>query len=269
MNLLHKLFRRITGYVIVPKIINETPESWAYDAEGTFYQFPRSCQIEGLSQIIEGCFGRDTNRVVLEIGAYDGFTFSNTWGLLHQGWKGILIEPVQDYFDLARRNIARFQNATVYCFALGEMTGETNFYKLGPYTSRSHSQVTTIYNSSWYEDHSTIEEITVDMVSIEDFVLRYLDRVPDLVVIDVEGYELPIVSSLLSKGIYPQMMISELNGMADGDADYELHSLLIAGGYIRIWRDSINAIYVLSTISSDRGDASANSLRVWTRDEHE
>lgn len=45
-----------------------------------------------------------TDGFFIEIGAYDGKIFSNTYVLEHLGWKGICIEPVPEIFDKLKNN---------------------------------------------------------------------------------------------------------------------------------------------------------------------
>ena len=103
MNFAHKVFRKLTGFTLQKKIKNENPQSWTRIEENCFFQFPRSNQIKGLGEIFFGIFGDKTNGLVVEIGAYDGFEFSNSWGLLDRGWHGILIEPVKEFFESAKK----------------------------------------------------------------------------------------------------------------------------------------------------------------------
>lgn len=40
----------------------------------------------------------------VDVGAYDGVEYSNTYALENLGWTGICIEPVEAYYDMLRRN---------------------------------------------------------------------------------------------------------------------------------------------------------------------
>src|SRR5258706_644683 len=61
----------------------------------SFYQPSAPCQIAILGGLLEALFGRDTERCFVEVGAYDGESYSNTSCLADRGWRGLYIEPVE------------------------------------------------------------------------------------------------------------------------------------------------------------------------------
>lgn len=48
----------------------------------------------------------EARRAFIDVGAFDGKTFSNTWELAERGWKGILVEPNPIAFSSLMRNYA-------------------------------------------------------------------------------------------------------------------------------------------------------------------
>src|SRR5262245_33423194 len=59
----------------------------------------------GQDKIVDEYLHRKRNGVFVDIGAYDGFTFSNTLMLeKDRGWTGICIEPLQDVFAELQKN---------------------------------------------------------------------------------------------------------------------------------------------------------------------
>ena len=63
-----------------------------------------SCQIPGLAGIYAGVFGLKNNGTFVEIGAYDGKTYSNTYQLAKLGWKGLYVKPYADYAQMCCNN---------------------------------------------------------------------------------------------------------------------------------------------------------------------
>ena len=47
----------------------------------------------GEQQVIFDYFGPEFKGTFLDIGANDGVTFSNTYGLSLKGWRGVCVEP--------------------------------------------------------------------------------------------------------------------------------------------------------------------------------
>jgi len=55
------------------------------------YTLSLTCQIPELDKIYSKYFGKDTNRVFVEVGAFDGESVSNTSCLADAGWKGFIL----------------------------------------------------------------------------------------------------------------------------------------------------------------------------------
>lgn len=60
----------------------------------------------GEQEAILKIFGESEGRF-LDIGAYDGKTFSNTLALIERGWSGVLIEPSPNAFMALADQIGR------------------------------------------------------------------------------------------------------------------------------------------------------------------
>jgi len=242
MNLAHRIFRRFSGYTLQKKIANEFPWSWTRAEPGLFYQFPRSNQIAGYGQIIEGVFGCDFNGVFLEIGAYDGFEFSNSWGLLDRNWSGFLVEPVREYFELAKTHTARFRSAHVYNLALSNFSGSSTFYKFGPYSALEKESIQAIREANWFNEKWQLSEEQVEVMEATAFVEGIIGGKIDLLLIDVEGHEFPILENLFQNDIRPNMLVVEISPTFNDSSG--LQELISREGYNRIYRDTINAIYL-------------------------
>ena len=67
----------------------------------TFYPQQPTCQISNMWLIFETFFGQRTEGLFVEVGAFDGVLYSNTWGLAARGWRGLLIEPVPEFAAVA------------------------------------------------------------------------------------------------------------------------------------------------------------------------
>src|ERR671923_2099072 len=62
-----------------------------------------SCQIPNLGFLLDFFFGDVAVGTFVEVGAFDGYTYSNTWGLAAAGWRGFYIEPVASHAAQCRR----------------------------------------------------------------------------------------------------------------------------------------------------------------------
>jgi hypothetical protein len=67
---------------------------------GAYYSFPVDCQIPNFSFLAEQLFGIKEQGYLVEIGAFDGISFSNTSGFIIRNWESHLIEPVPQFYTL-------------------------------------------------------------------------------------------------------------------------------------------------------------------------
>lgn len=68
----------------------------------------------------------------LDIGAYDGKKFSNTYRLLELGWSGVMVEPSPSTIESLRRNIEPFNSKVIVMqCAITDADGPIDFYDDG------------------------------------------------------------------------------------------------------------------------------------------
>ena len=163
------------------------------------------------------------NKLIVDIGALDGLTNSNSRIFLDNGWKGILFEPNrQSYSDLVRNNFAK--NNELYNAAI------TNENKLISFQEnkkiKGHSKITTNKATNKVMG-ATLDYFTSEQIGILD--------------IDVEGHELVILNDILDKKIYPNFLIVECN---TPKAENETMKLL-SDKYEKLVKISVNLIMML------------------------
>jgi hypothetical protein len=67
----------------VSRIVYMAPQSESW------FVFDKSCQIPFLSEIYEQFFGADSSGFLVEVGAFDGISYSESSGLLSRRWSGL------------------------------------------------------------------------------------------------------------------------------------------------------------------------------------
>ena len=48
------------------------------------------------------------SKLVIDVGANDGILSSNSFGFIQLGWNALLVEPLQNQIDFAKRNLERY-----------------------------------------------------------------------------------------------------------------------------------------------------------------
>ena len=138
--------------------------------------------------------------VVLDIGANDGVTFSNSKLFIENGWQGHLIEPssvFQQICDLYNEN----ENVFFYNFGIGLTDSEVKFYESG--SVLEHRQDSNLVSSAipterWLKETTFIEK-EVPFLSFETFLTTYFqETIPifDFISIDAEGLDWEILQQI-------------------------------------------------------------------------
>lgn len=83
------------------------------------YSIEETCQIENLGSLYEalpfpfGIFDPNYKGRFVEVGSFDGPTYSNVWGFIKAGWKGIMIEPMPGNLGLLAGNLSNIPSNRV------------------------------------------------------------------------------------------------------------------------------------------------------------
>ncbi len=215
------------------------------------YNVSSSCQISNLNQIYRKYFGYPSNGVFVEIGAYDGESFSNTSCLADHGWKGLYIEPIKEYCEYcAQRHVNN--NVKIINCSVGSIEGEINFYKNGALSTSNQRQI-DIYNTLNWAKKDQFINCKINQYRLEN-ILFDQNIYPnfDILVVDVEGNEEDIFNSFNLNFWAPKMLIVEL---IDNHIEFKqfdnftnkckiLRNKIIESNYSEIYSDNINSIFI-------------------------
>jgi FkbM family methyltransferase len=206
------------------------------------YKVAPQCQIVGLNELYAEYFGENLGTFV-EVGAYDGLNFSNTWGLAEAGWKGVYVEPVPEHVALCRKNHEN-NNVEVLSCACGAEAGSVTIHVAGPLSTYDE---TYLNSETWHREYAAGRLIKVPLVPLDDILqgLKIKNNF-EVLVIDTEGSELEVLKGVSLWHWQPQMIIIEAH---EHSPFKELSTLVPAieeylKDYVKIYSDEINNIYV-------------------------
>lgn len=201
-----------------------------------------TCQIPVLDKIYADYFGEDYIGSFVEVGAFDGMTYSNTWHLANNGWRGVYIEAHPDF--AARCKEVHTNNlVTVFPYACGSVSKEVDLTIYGEVSTTILNE----WNRAWGMDEHTPK------IRVQQHTLNYLLAPPhaiDLLVIDVEEAEIEVLKGFTIENFRPKMAIIELHekqGIKPSQKGWQTPWVdNYMKGYEKIYADTINTIYVLA-----------------------
>lgn len=176
--------------------------------------------LHGMDRKLDRIIDRDDGFFV-EAGSHDGFTQSNTYYLERfRGWSGVLVEPMRELAEEARRNRprARIFNCALVPFDHPDTEVVMNFGDLFSNVDRNH-----LAEASWAANGLVLgwrdprkERVPARPLSavLDD---AGASRV-DLLSLDVEGYEAEVLQGLDFSRHAPTWILIEMHDLAQGRA---------------------------------------------------
>ncbi len=215
-----------------------------------FYRPASSCQIAVLGGLYSTLFGDRADGTFVEVGAYDGETFSNTSCLADLGWRGLMIEPVERSYA---KCVARHRdNARVAVLnrAIGPTETTIRFWDNGEYSTGSPDEMAVNRANNWVGPatrETEVRQMRLDVALSEAGIAPRFD----LLAIDVDGMEEQVFESFDLAHWLPRCMIVEL---IDRSPAFVGHDKLIQSsarvraaiercGYETVYRDQGNTVF--------------------------
>lgn len=215
-----------------------------------FYPVSPSCQIPTLSTLYEALLGRKTDGYFVEVGTFDGESFSNVSCLSDLGWSGLLVEPVPEFADRAERRHAANHRVRLVRAAIGSAEGELELSVAGALSTADPEMVATYRKIDWARDHLRhTRSVRVPMLTLD----RLLDDYDapsgfEVLSIDTEGFESQVMAGFSLARWRPLILIIELvdfhPDLIDRRAvDQRIAADIAAEGYTIVYKDSINTMF--------------------------
>lgn len=217
--------------------------------DGAYYLSSPSNQIPNLAFLYSHFLGERGSGQFIEVGAYDGLSYSPSWGLAVRGWNGLMIEPIHEYAELCRGNHRDHPNVRVVERAVSNRGGALELHLAGCLTSASAESINHCAELGWTSLISgrrcAVESSTLD----ELIETANLERPIDVLIVDVEGHEELVFEGFDLVRWRPAMLIVELHDTTSAfrsamASHRRLSVRLQAAGYEIAYKDHINTVFV-------------------------
>jgi FkbM family methyltransferase len=200
---------------------------------------------------------RKTDIFFVEIGSNDGVTNDPIYPFATRyGWRGVLVEPQAEIFSKLERNYAGVVGVSFVNAAIGAADGEQTFFKIRQTddpdinAARFPTQLASLRKESVLSQTKfvpnvvdLVEEVRVPVLTFETLMRKAgADRV-DILVIDTEGYDAPILRSIDIERFKPAIVQYEHHFMSKAE-QMEFAGRFRDAGY-RIAKDNLNTIACL------------------------
>jgi FkbM family methyltransferase len=213
-----------------------------------------SCQIPHLRERYESFGFSPHTGYFVEVGAFDGESYSNTSFLADQGWSGLYIEPVPAFCSIIKlRHLFNLSRVSIENLALAETSGVSELHLMGAYSTSVDPVFEAYKTIPWTMGLAAhCQTVRVRTDTLQTVFRRHSVPVTlDLMVIDVEGGEEPIVSALFESQWRPRVLIIELcdkfPAFSDSPMLQESHASvrkkILRSGYYEDYSDHVNTIF--------------------------
>jgi len=154
----------------------------------------------------------------IDVGAFDGIHFSNTYSFEIQGWKGACVEPNPVFFPYLVKN--RPASTCLQAACVSDMEkGQTTIFceELGLLSSTNMTDDYEKFVKERFQKRGLVfdgfKQVTVPVITIDEAIARYLpDKTHiDLVSIDVEGAEIDVLKGFDARRHCPEIIVVESN----------------------------------------------------------
>ena len=172
-------------------------------------------------QVILDYFGNKIGNL-LDIGANDGITLSNSRKLIELGWGAELIEPAEIPYNKLKELYKENKKVKLHNIAISDINGEMTFYNSGEHLGNGDSDLLStlsITDKQKWESKTEYKETKVKSMRWIDFNYWQLY---DFINIDAEGYDLSILKQIDLIEVGCSCLCIEHNGHQYNDIMREL-----------------------------------------------
>jgi len=164
----------------------------------------------GEAQVLKKLFDKNYIGTLVEIGAHDGASLSNSSLLIEQGWSALLIEPLPGPYNRLAQKYQQNQNVTCLNLAIANTTGSQKFH-IGADGPDGMKSTLCQDDNAWFANNKS--DVTIDVsVDILTNVLQRWGKADhfDLLLVDAEGMDYECLQSLDFELFSPNVIVTEI-----------------------------------------------------------
>ncbi|ATS53037.1 FkbM family methyltransferase [Xanthomonas citri pv. fuscans CFBP 6996] len=189
--------------------------------------------------ILRRAFSEVENGTYVDVGAQHPIHDSVTRAFYERGWRGINIEPVEEWHALLAADRPDDINLPV---VVGSSIGEVTFYRV---LDTGLSTMDAAMARQYAAQGARVSETAVPMRTLTDVVERAALSTVHFLKIDVEGAEGEVLRGMDFSKIRPRVVVVESTmPNTQTDVSHEWSHLLLDAGYDDVYFDGLNRFYL-------------------------
>jgi len=172
-----------------------------------------------IHELINQKYGAEYIGSILDIGANDGITLSNSRFFYQNGWKAHLVEAGKTPFHALMSNTLTFENVSCYNVALGNENKSLTFFEssnlLNQFDKGLVSSLIPEETTKWRNAGITFESYEVQCSNWDYFLTinGLKDEKFDIISIDIEGMDYEVLSQMNLSELGCKILCVEFNGV--------------------------------------------------------
>lgn len=180
---------------------------------------------------------------IVDIGANDGVTISNSLPFVRAGWRAILIEPAPAVFRKLKGNHGRRENVACLQLACSDRPGEAELF-IGSDGEEGFLATLCRADNEWFQQARGSHSVRVKTDTITNVLRDHgAPTRPGMLLVDCEGLDYEVLQGLDFSAFRPTIIATE---------EYEWeplkhaakYALLIQNGYSLVQKIGCNTIWV-------------------------
>lgn len=161
-------------------------------------------------------FFKERTGCLLDIGANDGKTLSNSLALIERGWVGTLVEVSPTVFPRLKEFHGGNSNLTLLQYAIGQYNSTAKLYDSGELLGSGDvalvSSLLPKETERWTSLNMPFNEVEVEVIDFNKLLSLTPYQKYKFITIDIEGMEVYVVPQIDFDELETEMAIIEWNG---------------------------------------------------------
>jgi FkbM family methyltransferase len=180
---------------------------------------------------------------VIDVGANDGVTFSNSLPFVKLGWRAILIEPAPAVFKKLIVNCRGRETATCLQIACCDKSGEADLY-FGTDGEEGFKSTLCKSDNEWFRRERSSKSVSVRTDTLTNILKRYqAPNRPGILLGDSEGMDYEVLLGLDFEQFRPTVIVTEEYEW-EPEKHAEKYALLIRANYSLVQKIGCNTLWI-------------------------